>query len=142
MKTLKSILLGLALLVIGTAAKANTYTEGENLTKNYAISTYIDAMTHGKLKGLSEVIDQDAKFSMLRGKTVLNFNKDEMIQSLNASKGTEQTCTTTTSIVESNEAIAVIKVDMQYDGFTRSNFVTVSNTGKGWKITNVYSVFK
>ncbi|NHA08071.1 nuclear transport factor 2 family protein [Mucilaginibacter sp. HC2] len=142
MKTLKSILLGLALLVIASASKATTYTDGENLTKNYAISTYIDAMTHGKLKGLSEVIDQDAKFSMLRGKTVLNFSKDEMLQSLNASKDTEQTCTTTTSVVESNEAIAVIKVDMQYDGFTRSNFVTVSNTGKGWKITNVYSVFK
>ena len=55
MKTLKSIVLGLALLVICSVAKANTYTDGDNLTKNYAINTYIDAMTHGKIKNFSEV---------------------------------------------------------------------------------------
>ncbi|WPU93405.1 nuclear transport factor 2 family protein [Mucilaginibacter sabulilitoris] len=142
MKTLKSIVLGLALLIVCGVAKANIYTDGENLTQDYAISTYIDAMTHGKLKGLNEVLDSDVKFSMLRGKTVLNFTRNEMLESLNASKNVEQECTTTTSVVESNEAMAVIKVDMQFQGFLRSNMVTVTNTGKGWKITNVYSIFK
>jgi hypothetical protein len=65
-----------------------------------------------------------------------------MIESLNDTKNTEQDCTTTTSVVESNEAMAVVKVDMQFEGFLRTNMVTVTNTGKGWKITNVYSVFK
>jgi hypothetical protein len=142
MKTLKSIVLGLALLVVCSVAKANTYTDGENLTQNYAINTYVNAMTHGKLKGLSEVLDSDVKFSMLRGKTVLNFNKSEMIESLAPTKDVDQDCTTTTSVVESNEAMAVIKVDMQFEGFLRTNMVTVTNTGKGWKITNIYSVFK
>ena len=142
MKTLKSIVLGLALLVVCSVAKANTYTDGDNLTKNYAINTYIDAMTHGKVKGLKEVLDQDVKFTMMRGNQVLNFSKDEMIESLNDTKNTEQDCTTTTSVVESNEAMAVVKVDMQFEGFLRTNMVTVTNTGKGWKITNVYSVFK
>ncbi|WP_183567893.1 nuclear transport factor 2 family protein [Mucilaginibacter sp. SP1R1] len=142
MKTLKSIMLGLALLIVCSAAKANTYTDGDNLTKTFVINTYIDAMTHGKIKGLSDVIDQDAKFSMLRGKTLLNFTKSEMIESLNASKNIDQACTTTTTTVESNDALAVIKVDMQFDGFVRSNFVTISNTSDGWRITNVYSVFK
>jgi hypothetical protein len=142
MKTLKSIVLGLALLVVCSVAKANTYADGDNLTKNYAINSYIDAMTHGKVKGFNEVVDQDAKFTMLRGDKVLNFSKDEILESLNASKNTEQDCTTTTTVVESNEAMAVIKVDMQFEGFLRTNMVTVTNTGKGWKITNVYSVFK
>ncbi|MEN0054666.1 MAG: nuclear transport factor 2 family protein [Mucilaginibacter sp.] len=142
MKTLKSIVLGLALLVVCSVAKANTYTDGDNLTKNYAINTYIDAMTHGKVKGLKDVLDQDVKFTMMRGKQVLNFSKDEMLESLNDVKNTEQDCTTTTSVVESNEAMAVVKVDMQFEGFLRTNMVTVTNTGKGWKITNVYSVFK
>jgi hypothetical protein len=31
---------------------------------------------------------------------------------------------------------------MKYEGFTRSNYVTLANTSEGWKITNVYSVFK
>ncbi|MEO3407157.1 nuclear transport factor 2 family protein [Mucilaginibacter sp. CAU 1740] len=142
MKTLKSLMLGLALLVAGTAAKAANKIDGENLTKNFAINTYIDAMTRGKLSGFSEVVDQSAKFSMLRGTTVLSFGKTEVVDQLKSTKNTEQDCITSTSVVESNNDLAVVKVDMKYSTFTRSNYVTITNTGSGWKITNVYSVFK
>jgi hypothetical protein len=142
MKTLKSLMLGLALLVAGTAAKAANKIDGENLTKNFAINTYIDAMTRGKLSGFSEVVDQSAKFSMLRGTTVLSFGKTEVVDQLKSTKNTEQDCVTSTSVVESNNDLAVVKVDMKYSTFTRSNYITITNTGSGWKITNVYSVFK
>ncbi len=142
MKTLKSIFTALALVVICTAAKADVKAEGDNLTRNYAINTYIDAMTRGKAAGLSDAVDQSAKFTLLRGKNVLSFTKAEMIESVKANKNTEQNCTTSTSVVESNSDLAVVKVDMKFDGFVRTNYVTVANTGKGWKITNVYSVFK
>jgi hypothetical protein len=140
MKTLKSILLGVALLAVGTAVRANNTNDG-TLTENHAINTYVDAMTRGKLQGLNDVLDQSAQFSMLRGKTVLSFSKKQMLDFLQANKNTEQTCTTSTSVVESNANIAVVKVDMKYEGFVRSNYVTIANTGNGWKITNVYSVF-
>jgi len=140
MKTLKSILLGLALMVVCGAVKANNSDDGK-LTQTHAINTYVDAMTRGKLQGLSDVLDQCAQFSMLRGKTVLSFSKKQMLDYLQANKNTEQTCTTSTSIVESNANVAVVKVDMKFDGFVRSNYITIANTGNGWKITNVYSVF-
>jgi hypothetical protein len=79
---------------------------------------------------------------MLRGTKVLSFSKTEVVDLLKANKNTEQDCVTSTSIVESNNDLAVVKVDMKYSSFTRSNYVTVTNTGSGWKITNVYSVFK
>jgi hypothetical protein len=140
MKTLRSIMLGLALLVVCGVVKANT-TNGEKLTKTYAINTYVDAMTRGKLDGLNDVLDKTAEFSMLRGKTVLSFSKKQMLGYLQSNKNTEQICTTSTSIVESNTNIAIVKVDMKYDDFVRSNYVTIANTGSGWKITSVYSVF-
>jgi hypothetical protein len=117
------------------------HTIGERLTKNYAINTYIDAMTRGRLNGLNDVLDKTASFSMLRGKTVLSFSKKEMLDFLESNKNVEQTCTTNTTIIESDANIAVVKVDMKFDGFVRCNYVTVANTGNGWKITNVYSVF-
>ena len=142
MKTLKSIIAALALVIVCGVAKANVTTEGDNLTRNFAINTYVDAMTRGKVQGFSDVVDQSAKFNLLRGKNVLSFTKNEMIESIKANKNTEQNCTTSTTIMESNNDMAVVKVDMQFDGFVRTNYVTVANTGKGWKITNVYSVFK
>jgi hypothetical protein len=142
MKTLKSIIAALALIIVCGVAKANVTTEGDNLTRNFAINTYVDAMTRGKVQGFGDVVDQSAKFNLLRGKNVLSFTKGEMIESIKANKNTEQNCTTSTTIMESNSDLAVVKVDMQFDGFVRTNYVTVANTGKGWKITNVYSVFK
>ncbi|MBD1366999.1 nuclear transport factor 2 family protein [Mucilaginibacter sp. ZT4R22] len=142
MKNLKSIILGLALLVVCGAVKANPIPDNESLTATHAVNTYVDAITRGKLAGLNDVLDQTVKFSMLRGKKMLSFDKKQMMEFFKGDKNVEQTCTTSTDIVESNADIKVVKVDMKYDGFTRSNYVTVTNTGDGWKITNVYSVFK
>ena len=79
---------------------------------------------------------------MLRGDKMLNFNKKEMLNFLQRVKNVEQDCITSTSIVENNTDSAVIRVDMKFDGFVRSNYLTVVNTGEGWKITKVHSVFK
>ena len=141
MKTLKSIVLAVALLVVCGAANAKNIDDGK-LTTNHAINTYVDAMTRGKLAGLEDVLDKSAEFSMLRGKNVLSFSRADMMEYFKSNKNIEQTCTTSTSIVESNDNVAIVKVSMKYGDFTRSNYVTIANTGKGWKITNVYSVFK
>jgi hypothetical protein len=144
MKTLKSIIIALALVIVcGVAKAAKTIDNDEgSLLKNYAINTYIDAITHGRLNGFNEVLDATVKFSMLRGKQVISFSKNDMMDYLNANQNIELTCTTNTEIVESDANISVVKVDMRFDGFVRSNYVTMANTGNGWKITNVYSVFK
>jgi len=140
MKALKSIMLGLALLVVCGIAKANTI--DEKVTPNYAINTFVDAMTRGKLAGLDAVLDKSAEFNMMRGKQMLSFTKNEMLEFFKSNKNIEQACTTSTSIVESDSKVAIVKVSMKYDNFVRDNYVTIANNGSSWKITNVYSVFK
>ncbi|GAB3934555.1 nuclear transport factor 2 family protein [Mucilaginibacter myungsuensis] len=141
MKTLKTIALGLALLT--TVFTANAADKPiERLTKHYAINTYIDAMSRGRLQGFNEVLDPTATFSMLRGTQVCSYNKKDMLKFMKDNQNVEQACTVSTSEVESNDNITVVKVDMKFNGFIRSNYVTVANTGDGWKITNVHSVFK
>jgi len=93
MKTLKSIMLGLALLLLCGAAKANNI--DDRLTPNYAINTFVDAMTRGKLAGLNDVLDKTVEFNMLRGKTVLSFSRAQMLDYFRSNKDIEQTCTTT-----------------------------------------------
>jgi hypothetical protein len=140
MKTLKTMMLGLAMLAFCGAVTAHPAGDGK-LTKNYAINTYIDAMTRGNLHGFNDVLDKSATFNMVRGKQVLSFGKNQMLDYLQTNKNTELQCTTNTSVVESNAGIAIVKVDMKFDNFTRSNYVTIAHTANGWKITNVYSVF-
>jgi len=140
MKTLKSLFLGLALLVITNVVKADE--PAAIITRNQAISTYINAMTQGNNAGLSEVIDQSAKFSILRGKSVISFDKADLMKFADQNQSVKQACTTTATEIESNADMSVVRVDMKFENFTRSNYVTMANTEDGWKITNVYSVFK
>jgi hypothetical protein len=142
MKTLKTITLGLVLLIVCGSAKANPIPKPENLTKTYAVNTYVNAMTRGKLDGFNDVLDQSVKFSMLRGKDILCFDKNQMVDFMKKLKNIQQVCTTSTHVVESSNDVAVIRVDMKFENFVRSNYVTVANTPSGWKITNVHSVFK
>lgn len=141
MKTLKSTLLGLALLLVAMVAKADD-PKAFKLSKDYAITTYINAISEGKMEGFTNILDQNVKFSVVRGNNVMNYERSEMIDFMKASKNTKQECTVSTTVVESNDAMTVVKVDMQYSSFVRSNYVTLTNTSNGWKITNVYSVFK
>jgi len=142
MKTLKLTIAAMALLFVGATAKATTHTDEESMSKNYAINTYVDAMTRGKAEGMNEVLDPSVKFTMLRGKNVLSFSKKQMLDYLKTDKNVEQNCTTDTEILQNDADQSVVKVDMKFDGFVRTNYVTLANTGNGWKIISVYSVFK
>jgi len=130
----------IVIMACGIANAGNRKDEG-TLTKAHAISTYVDAMTHGKLDGLTDVIDPSAKFTLMQGKNLSSYGKKQMLDFLSAIKNVEENCTTNTSVFESNNNVTVVKVDMQFSSFTRSNYVTIANTGNGWKIINVYSVF-
>lgn len=140
MKTLKTIIctfLFFAFVSPSGFAKADDTT----LTLDHAIKTYIEAVSLGKIKGLDEVLDKDVKFTVSQGNKVLNYNKTEM---LNSMKGTEdlcQNCKTDFSIIERGDAQSIVKVTMIYETFSKVNFVTISNTHSGWKITNVSSSF-
>ncbi|MCC8409674.1 nuclear transport factor 2 family protein [Mucilaginibacter sp. UR6-1] len=141
MKNLK-VLLTILLLVVGGFAKAND--DDYKLTKTYASNIYIEAVTLGKLEGFESVVDKDAKFCILMGnKRVATYSKAEMLEFMQTNlKGLKQLCTTNSTVVEENGQMSVLKVEMKYGNFTRTNYVTFADTGKGWKITNVCSVYK
>ncbi len=141
MKTLKSMLMGLLLLIVCGSAKANG-NPAEKLSKHYVINSYVDAMIRGRLNELNSILAPNAQFSMMRGKQLLSFNKTQMLDYMQSNKNVEMACTTSTSLIESNPDITLVKVDMKFDSFVRSNYITLTNTADGWKITNVYSVFK
>ena len=136
MKTLKTIAAAL-LVVLSTSAFASDDTKSEKLNINYALKAYIDAVAHGKINGLSEVMDKDVKFTSTRGQQIVNHDKNQILNSLKNLQNVEQNCITEFSIVESTPTQSVVKVTMKYEGFTRINYLNMSNTGKGWKIVSV-----
>ena len=136
MKTLKTIAAAL-LVVLSTSAFASDDTKSEKLNINYALKAYIDAVAHGKIDGLNEVMDKDVKFTSTRGLEIIHHDKNQMLNLLKNHQNIEQNCVTEFSIVESTPTQSVVKVTMKYDGFSKINYLSMSNTGKGWKIVSV-----
>lgn len=141
MKTLKTILIALFITLTYNVSKASIPNINEKLTMHYAITTYVNAFTHGKTSGLANIIDDNAKFSHNRGEKIISFNKNQILEGLANQENIEQNCTTTTKVVENNTNLVLYKVQMKYQNFSRINYVTMTDTGNGWKITNVSSVF-
>ena len=77
----KSLLLGLALLLVCNITKAagsNYKSEG----KDDVINTYLNAVVHGKLAGVEDIIAYGAQFNMIRGSRVNTLNKQQLMGSL------------------------------------------------------------
>ena len=140
MKTLKT-LLAATLMVFSLGSFANEEPKNQKLSMDHALRTYIDAIASGKMKGFAEILDNDVKFTVTRGEKIVNYSRSEMLNSLKTSENINQNCAVDHSFVEQGATQAIVKVVMKYEAFSRVNYVTMSQTSKGWKITNVSTVF-
>jgi hypothetical protein len=141
MKTLQT-LTAAVLIILSTSAFAIDETATEKLSINYALQTYLDALSYGKIKGLSEIMDKDAKLTMNDGKKIITFNKAEILKTLKYAENTSQNCDTQFEVIEQSASQTIVKVTLKYPDFYRVNFISLSSTSTGWKITNISSVFK
>lgn len=142
MKTLKNLTAAVLLaLSVSVSAFAADETAAEKLNMNYALKTYISAVTEGKLAALPEVLDKDIKFTSTRGDKIVNHSRSEMLNVLKVSENVKQNCATEFSVVESTPSLSVVKVTMKYEGFSKVEYLSLANTKNGWKITSVSTSF-
>ncbi len=138
MKTLKSIMFGLALVMATTIANANVKHYVPNtLSKSDVVSVYTNAVMHGNLQNLEAALASDVEYNMYRGSKVYKLNKQALIDSFKASENVEQTCQYTTSIISDVDKTMVIRLDQQYEGYVRSSVITIKQQGNDWKITKI-----
>ncbi|MXV17706.1 nuclear transport factor 2 family protein [Hufsiella ginkgonis] len=142
MKTLKITFLVACAMFTALFTQAGTIkTANDKLSMDYAIVAYVDAFSHGKNENLASVLDKDAKMTVQRGKSILTYNKANILQIAKYTEGTEQNCKTSYSVIENLPGQVIVKVNLDYEKFSQVNYVTMLQTDKGWKITNVSSVY-
>ena len=140
MRTLKSILAGIALLFICVAANAITKPATGKLTRDEVLKIYIDATTNGNAGKLDNVLADDLQFYLQRGDYVNTLDKTELIDYVKNNTTPDPSVKTTTTIMREDDNSSVIKVVFKYDGYSRTDEVTLNKTF-GWVITTVACVF-
>ncbi|HWD86896.1 MAG TPA: nuclear transport factor 2 family protein [Mucilaginibacter sp.] len=141
MKTLRSMLGCIALLFICIAANAITKPATGKLTRDEVVKIYIDAITNGNVSNLNNVLADDLQFDIQRGKNVITMNKNRLIDYLKNNTISDPSVKTTTTVEQEDDHSSVIKVEFKYDGYSRTDEVTLYKS-TGWLITGVVSVFK
>jgi hypothetical protein len=143
MKTLKTLTLAICLLATAVTVNAKDDRAAKAASPYFALKTYVSAVSHGSnTKDLDYLVENSARFSLLRGKEIMSFDKEQAMKYFKENAGYDQDCSIKTTVVNSNRDFILARVDMKYKDFVRSNYVTISNMGNIWKITDVYSTFK
>ena len=70
------------------------------------------------------------------------YNKQQTAEAFEEDADVQQDCVVTTTVNNSNPDVTIVKVELQYVDCIRTNYVTMTNSAQGWKITNIYSTFK
>jgi hypothetical protein len=140
MKTLQTLTAALIMFLSFNSFAADDL-KSERLKMNYTIQTYIDATSYGKVKDIANILDYDVKYTITRGMEIKNFGKTDILTQLSHTKDVEQNCVTDYTVLEQTANQSIVRVSMKYEGFTKVDLVSMSNTSKGWKITNISSSY-
>jgi hypothetical protein len=141
MKALRIVMMGLALLLVCGWTQAASRLKPGNPTKEEAMNAYLNAVLHGHINGVADVIDDDALFNIKRGNKVSVLLKADILKAFKANENVEQTCQSTKTVIQNDDSISIVKVDMKYPSFTRTDVITEQHAGNGWKITKVESSY-
>jgi hypothetical protein len=136
MKTLKSMMTGIALLFIFGAANAAVKPANDKPTKTDVVNIYINAIAHGKINNLSGILDEDLQYNIQRGDNVNTLNRDQLLDNLKQSVNADATVTTTTTVLSGDDNSSVVKIEFKFENYTRTDIVSLSKTN-GWQITSI-----
>ena len=140
MKTLKSMMAGIILLfAYATANAVGTPAAATKLTREDVVNKYIDAIAHGDIKGLDNVLDDSLQYNAERSGEVNQLHKDDLMTYLK-SNPVDPTVTTFAVTVREDDGSATVKVVFNYSTYTRTDMLTLDNAGE-WMITKVVSTF-
>ena len=141
MKTLKAMMTGLALTLAIGVANATPITH-HNPGKDEIADTYMNAVIRGDMNGVAKAIDNDAQFYTMHSDRVSQLSKGQLLAYLKANPAVEQDCNCTDTVLQDDDDVYVKKVDVKYEGVTRTDVITEQRAGDGWKITKVETSFK
>lgn len=137
MKTLKKSILILSFLLVACFLVKADSPKKAGKNANDVLIKYIENTTAGQGYDFKDLLADDFIQYIDCERKELNYDKKQFIKYLKVSANTVFDCTTDYSVIEETQDIVIAKVDMHFATFTKSNYVTLSNTDEGWKITNI-----
>ncbi len=142
MNTLAKTFAAAALIAVSTFTMATGKPVGDSSKKavvnlstaDLAIDHYVAVMTEGQSAGVEQLFSSDFK-QKVQASTDKTNSRSEVIFFLKKQKGKQLNCKTSTTIVEQSSDYMVAKVTQQFEGFSKTDLITLINDGGNWKVS-------
>ncbi|MFD2903740.1 nuclear transport factor 2 family protein [Sphingobacterium anhuiense] len=149
MNTLAKTFAAAALIAVSTFTMAAGKPEVSNAKKavinlstaDLAIDHYVAVMTEGQSAGVEQLFTSDFKQNVHASADKTN-SRSEVISFLKKQKGEQLNCKTSTTIVEQSNDYMIAKVAQQFEGFTKTDLITLVNDGGNWKVSQSINTYK
>nr|WP_315402718.1 nuclear transport factor 2 family protein [uncultured Sphingobacterium sp.] len=149
MRTLAKTFAAVALIAVSTFTMAAGKPELANpkkavvnlSTADLAIDHYVAVMTAGQSAGVEQLFTTDFSQKVQASEDKTN-SRSEVISFLKKQKGEQLNCKTSTSIIQESADYMIAKVMMQFEGFTKTDLVTLVNDGGNWKVSQSINSYK
>ncbi|WGQ14319.1 nuclear transport factor 2 family protein [Sphingobacterium faecium] len=149
MRTLTKTFAAAALIAVSTFTMAAGIPEVANpkkavvnlSTADLAIDHYVAVMTEGQSAGVEQLFTSDFSQKVQASEDKTN-SRLEVISFLKKQKGEQLNCKTSTTIVQESADYMIAKITMQFEGFTKTDLVTLVNDGGNWKISQSINSYK
>ena len=149
MRTLAKTFAAVALIAVSTFTMAAGKPELANpkkavvnlSTADLAIDHYVAVMTAGQSAGVEQLFTEEFSQKVQASEDKTN-SRSEVISFLKKQKGEQLNCKTSTSIIQESADYMIAKVMMQFEGFTKTDLVTLVNDGGNWKVSQSINSYK
>ncbi|MEJ5148764.1 nuclear transport factor 2 family protein [Sphingobacterium sp. MYb388] len=149
MKTIAKTFAAAALIAVSTFTMVAGKPVGDNSKKavvnlstaDLAIDHYLAVMTEGQSAGVEQLFTADFNQKVHAAEAKIN-SRSEVISFLKKQKGEQLNCKTSTTIVEQSSDFMVAKVTQQFEGFTKTDLITLVSDGGNWKVSQSINTYK
>jgi len=110
-------------------------------TADLAIDHYVAVMSEGQSAGVGQLFTTDFNQKVHAPEDKTN-SRSEVISFLKKQKGEQLNCKTSSIILQESADYMIAKITMQFEGFTKTDLVTLVNDGGNWKISQSINSYK
>lgn len=135
-KTIAALFIALVATVFYAHADIKPYKE---LDTKEVIMNYVGASLLGHSDYTKYMFADDFKYTNTANNDV--FGRKEYMNYLNKVKSLKPNCTQKLEIVDQTGNTAIGKVTMEFDNFTRVDYITLIQSQDGWKINKVVTTY-
>ncbi len=101
--------------------------------------TYVEAISLGNTEFNKHLFTSDFEYRNAANEQVSN--RSEYLAFLKANKGLKYNCETTYEILDQAGTTSIAKATMQFEKFTRVDYITMVQTVDGWKVGKVVTTY-